>query len=59
MDVAERIQRKSDEIIISIFLPIAAVTPYVIARKLSEVLQILTVQFIKGLPLWLLKSIWE
>jgi O-antigen/teichoic acid export membrane protein len=50
IDVAERIQTKSDEIVISIFLPIAAVTPYAIARKLSEVLQILTDQFIKVLP---------
>ncbi len=43
------LQTKTDEIIIGVFLPITAVTPYSIARKLSEAAQVLTDQFMKVL----------
>ena len=49
MDVADRMQTKTDEIVIGAFLPISAVTPYAIARKLSEVAHILTDQFLRVL----------
>jgi O-antigen/teichoic acid export membrane protein len=49
MDASDRLQTKSDEVVISAFLPISAVTPYAIARKLSELAQILTDQFMKVL----------
>ena len=49
MDVAGRIQTKTDEIVIGVFLPISAVTPYAIARRLSDMGQILTNQFLKVL----------
>ena len=49
MDVADRLQTKTDEIVIGAFLPISAVTPYAIARRLSEVAHILTDQFMRVL----------
>jgi O-antigen/teichoic acid export membrane protein len=49
MDVADRLQTKTDELVIGAFLPISAVTPYAIARRLSEVAQILTDQFMRVL----------
>jgi O-antigen/teichoic acid export membrane protein len=49
IDMATRLQTKTDEIVIGAFLPIRAVTPYNIARKLSEMVQILAGQFLKVL----------
>lgn len=49
MDVADRLQTKTDEIVIGAFLPISTVTPYAIARKLSEVPHLLTDQFLRVL----------
>lgn len=49
MHAAGRLQTKTDEMVIAAFLPISAVTPYTIARRLSEVGQILTDQFMKVL----------
>jgi O-antigen/teichoic acid export membrane protein len=49
MDVAGRLQTKTDEIVIGAFLPISAVTPYALARRLSELAQILTDQFMRVL----------
>ncbi len=43
------VQTKTDEIVIGVVLPISAITPYAIARKLSELPQILTDQFMKVL----------
>ena len=44
-DVAGRLQGKTDEIVIAAMLPIAAVTPYALARKLSVIPQQLAEQF--------------
>jgi O-antigen/teichoic acid export membrane protein len=49
MQVSSRIQSKTDEIVIAAFLPVSAITPYAIARKLSEAPQLLTEQFLKVL----------
>jgi O-antigen/teichoic acid export membrane protein len=49
IDMATRLQTKTDEIVIGAFLPIRSVTPYNIARKLSEMVQILAGQFLKVL----------
>jgi O-antigen/teichoic acid export membrane protein len=49
VDVAGRLQTKSDEITIGIFLPIQMVTPYALMRKLSETTHLLTKQFMKVL----------
>lgn len=46
---AGRLQTKTDEIVIGAFLPISAVTPYAIARRLSEMAGLLTNQFLKVL----------
>lgn len=48
--LAGRLQTKTDEIVIGVFLPVSAVTPYALARKLSELPQVLTNQFMKILP---------
>jgi O-antigen/teichoic acid export membrane protein len=40
---------KSDEIVIAAFLPISLVTPYAVARKLSELGRTLTNEFIRVL----------
>lgn len=44
-----RLETKTDEIVVAAFLPIQAVTPYDISRKLSTVAQVLTDQFMKVL----------
>jgi O-antigen/teichoic acid export membrane protein len=49
MNVAGRVQTKTDEIVIAGFLPVSAVTPYAIVRRLSELPQILTDQFMRVL----------
>lgn len=48
-DVATRLQTKTDEITIGVFLPVLAIAPYNIARRLSEATGILTQQFMKVL----------
>ncbi len=47
VDLASRLQAKTDEIVIGLFLPVAAITPYAIANRMAEVPQILTDQFLK------------
>jgi len=49
MDVAGRLQTKTDEVVIGAFLPVSLITPYSLARRLSEVAQALTDQFMKVL----------
>lgn len=49
VQVAGRLQSRTDEIVIGVFLPLSAVTPYSLARKLSEAAQMLTDQFMKVL----------
>ena len=49
MDVAGRLQTKTDEVVIGAFLPVSFVTPYSLARRLSEVAQVVTYQFMKVL----------
>jgi Na+-driven multidrug efflux pump len=46
-NVADRLQMKTDEIVIGATLPIASITPYAIAHRLSEGAQILTDQLVK------------
>lgn len=45
--VSNRLETRTDEIVIGGFMPISAVTPYAIARRLSEMAGLLTEQFIK------------
>jgi O-antigen/teichoic acid export membrane protein len=47
VDLATRLQTKTDEIVIGIMLPLGVLTPYALARKLSETAQLLTEQFLK------------
>lgn len=47
INVAGQLQSKTDEIVIGAFMPIASVTPYSIARRLSEIPQMITDQFMK------------
>jgi O-antigen/teichoic acid export membrane protein len=49
INVASQLETKTDEIVIGASLPIANVTPYSIARRLSELPQLLTEQFMKVL----------
>jgi O-antigen/teichoic acid export membrane protein len=49
INAAGRVQTKSDEIVIGSFLPVAAVTPYALANKLSDVALMLADQFMKVL----------
>lgn len=49
IDIAGRIQTKMDVVIVGVFLPISSVTPYAIARRLSEIGQIATDQFMRVL----------
>lgn len=49
MDVAGRLQTKTDEVVIGALLPVSFITPYSLARRLSEVAQVLTDQFMKVL----------
>ena len=46
---ATRVQYRTDELIIGAYLPIASVTPYALARRLAEVAQALTDQFMRVL----------
>jgi O-antigen/teichoic acid export membrane protein len=48
-DMATRLQTRTDEITIGLFLPVSAVGAYNIARRLSEATQTLTRQFMKTL----------
>lgn len=48
-DMATRLQTRTDEITIGIFLPVSAVGSYSLARRLSETTQTLTRQFMKTL----------
>jgi O-antigen/teichoic acid export membrane protein len=48
-DLASRLQTRSDEITIGAFLPMAAIAPYNVARRLSETTLVLTRQFMKVL----------
>jgi O-antigen/teichoic acid export membrane protein len=47
INVAGQVQTKTDEITIGAFMPVANVAPYSIARRLSEMPQLLTEQFMK------------
>lgn len=47
INIAGQIQTKTDEITIGAFMPVANVAPYSIARRLSEMPQILSEQFMK------------
>ncbi len=49
MNIAGRLETKTDEIVIGAFMSVGAVTPYALARRLSEITQILTDQFLKVL----------
>jgi O-antigen/teichoic acid export membrane protein len=52
INVSTNLQTKTDELVIAAFLPVAAVTPYALARRLSEFSLVLTDQFVKvHLPL--------
>lgn len=48
-NLAGQLKTKTDEIVIGLFLPLAAVTPYALANRLSETAQIFAQQFIKVL----------
>lgn len=45
--ISHRLETKTDEITIGAFMPISAVTPYALARRLSEMAGLLTDQFTK------------
>lgn len=47
--ISGRLQTRTDEIVIGGFLPVTAVTPFAIARRLSEISGLLTNQFMKVL----------
>jgi O-antigen/teichoic acid export membrane protein len=49
MQCGGRLQTKSDELVIAIFRPVDAITPYVLSRKLGEVAQLGAVQFLNVL----------
>jgi O-antigen/teichoic acid export membrane protein len=46
INTAERVNTKTDEFVVGGFLPVARVAPYSIARRLAELPQVLTLQFI-------------
>ena len=46
LNIGGRLETKTDEIVVGGFLPLAAVTPYNLARKLSAVPQMLAEQFL-------------
>lgn len=46
-DVATRLQTQTDEIVIGVLMAVSAVTPYAIARKLSEAALMVTESFLK------------
>jgi len=47
INIAGQVQTKTDEIVIGAALPVSSVTPYSIARRLSEIPLLLTDQFMK------------
>lgn len=47
IQTAGQLRNKTDEIVIGGFLPVSSVTPYGIARRLSEAAQMLTRQFLR------------
>lgn len=47
VQVAGRVQGKTDELVIAAYLPVSAVTPFALARRLGEIPQALTDQFMK------------
>lgn len=47
IQTAGQLRNKTDEMVIASFLPVSSVTPYGIARRLSEATQILTQQFLR------------
>ena len=49
INVSSQIQTETDEIVIGAMMAVASVTPYAIARRLSQMPQILTDQFMKVL----------
>lgn len=49
LNLSGQLQSQTDEIVIGAFRPLALVTPYALARRLSEVARILTDQFVKVL----------
>jgi len=49
IDIADLLQRKSDEIVIGASLPVSAVTPFALARGLGDVGRTLTSQFVQVL----------
>lgn len=49
LNLSGQVQTKTDEIVIGAFLPVSAVAPYAVSRRLSEMPQILTDQFMKVL----------
>jgi O-antigen/teichoic acid export membrane protein len=46
VQTAALVQRKSDELVIGLFLPISVVTPYALAHRLSDLCRDLTRQFV-------------
>ena len=49
VNIASQLTSKTDELVISTRLPLAAITPYALGRRLSDVAQLLTYQFVKVL----------
>ncbi len=49
IQAAGQLQSKTDEIVIGALLPVSAITPYALARKLAESAQLVTDQFLKVL----------
>lgn len=47
IDVAGRLETKTDELVIGASLPISSVTPFALARRLSEVTQLLATRFLR------------
>jgi O-antigen/teichoic acid export membrane protein len=47
IDVSNRLQTKTDEFIIAMFRTVNAVTPYALARKLGDLAELASVQFLK------------
>jgi O-antigen/teichoic acid export membrane protein len=47
IDMAARLQTRTDEWVIAMFLPVTAVTPYALARRLGEVTALAAVQCLK------------
>lgn len=47
IDIAGRLQTKTDEFIIAVFRTLSAVTPYALARKLGDIAELAAVQFLK------------